>query len=155
MRGPPWSQLASTGMDEMEELLTVAEIADYLKLNPQTVRNWIDAGTLPALHVGRRVRIRRSAFDALIAAGEQPPAGDELAGKPDIDDGGDSDAAALATASVINESSASARAELEQALTHAAEQLRGDDDEALIGALREVADSCAKLASALQNHPSG
>lgn len=37
-------------------------------LNQQTVRNWIDAKTLPALHVGRRVRIRRADFDALLAA---------------------------------------------------------------------------------------
>lgn len=39
-----------------DEFLTVAEIADILKLNQQTVRNWIDQGSLPALHVGRRVQ---------------------------------------------------------------------------------------------------
>jgi excisionase family DNA binding protein len=49
-----------------EEFLTVAEIAEILKLNQQTVRNWIDGGTLPAYHVGRRVRVPRSAFDALL-----------------------------------------------------------------------------------------
>jgi excisionase family DNA binding protein len=32
----------------MEEFLTVAQVAERLKLNQQTVRNWIDAGTLPA-----------------------------------------------------------------------------------------------------------
>jgi excisionase family DNA binding protein len=52
-----------------DEFLTVAEVAEILKLNQQTVRNWIDAGSLPALRVGRRVRIRRSDFDALIAEG--------------------------------------------------------------------------------------
>jgi Helix-turn-helix domain len=31
-----------------DEFLTVAEIAEILKLNQQTVRNWIDQGTLPA-----------------------------------------------------------------------------------------------------------
>ena len=41
-----------------ESFLTVAEVADMLKLNQQTVRNWIDQGSLPALRVGRRVRIR-------------------------------------------------------------------------------------------------
>ncbi len=36
-------------------------MADLLKLNQQTVRNWIDAGELPAVRVGsRRVRIKRS-----------------------------------------------------------------------------------------------
>jgi excisionase family DNA binding protein len=40
------------------EFLTVAEVADLLKLNPQTIRNMIDRGDLTALRVGRRVRIR-------------------------------------------------------------------------------------------------
>jgi excisionase family DNA binding protein len=53
----------------MDEFLTVAEIAELLKLNQQTIRNWIDAGTLPAIHVGRRVRIRRSDFERLIEHG--------------------------------------------------------------------------------------
>jgi excisionase family DNA binding protein len=52
-----------------DEFLTVAEIAAILKLNQQTVRNWIDQGTLPALRVGRRVRVRRSDFDALLERG--------------------------------------------------------------------------------------
>jgi excisionase family DNA binding protein len=50
-----------------DELMTVAEIAAILKLNPQTIRNWIDAGTLPHLRLGqRRVRVYRSDFDQLI-----------------------------------------------------------------------------------------
>ncbi|MGZ6661934.1 MAG: helix-turn-helix domain-containing protein [Solirubrobacteraceae bacterium] len=52
-----------------DEFLTVAEIAAVLKLNQQTVRNWIDAGKLPAIHVGRRVRIRRADFDRLLEQG--------------------------------------------------------------------------------------
>ena len=52
-----------------ESFLTVAEVAELLKLNQQTVRNWIDQGTLPALHVGRRVRVRRSDFEALLERG--------------------------------------------------------------------------------------
>lgn len=39
-----------------DELLTVAEVAGLLKLNQQTVRDWIDDGYLPALRVGRCVR---------------------------------------------------------------------------------------------------
>lgn len=43
-----------------ETLLTVAEIAEWLKVNPQTVRNWIGRGELRAMRVGsRRVRVRR------------------------------------------------------------------------------------------------
>ena len=55
-------------MDE-SEFLTVAEVAQTLKLNQQTIRNWIDQGSLPALRIGRRVRIRRSDFERLIEAG--------------------------------------------------------------------------------------
>jgi excisionase family DNA binding protein len=59
-----------------ESFLTVAEVAEMLKLNQQTVRNWIDQGKLPAVHIGRRVRIRRADFDALLEAsvigGPQP-----------------------------------------------------------------------------------
>jgi excisionase family DNA binding protein len=50
-----------------ESFLTVAEVAEMLKLNQQTVRNWIDQGSLPALRVGRRVRIKRSDFDRVLA----------------------------------------------------------------------------------------
>jgi excisionase family DNA binding protein len=53
--------------DLEDSFLTVAEVAQTLKLNPQTVRNWIDQGSLPALRVGRRVRIRRSDFDRLLS----------------------------------------------------------------------------------------
>jgi excisionase family DNA binding protein len=52
-----------------EEFLTVADIARILKLNQQTLRNWIDQGSLPALRVGRRVRVRRSDFDTLLERG--------------------------------------------------------------------------------------
>jgi len=50
-----------------DSFLTVAEVADTLKLNQQTVRNWIDQGFLPALRIGRRVRIRRSDFDRFLS----------------------------------------------------------------------------------------
>jgi excisionase family DNA binding protein len=53
---------------ESEELLTVAEIAAALKMNQQTIRNWIDSGFLPAIPIGRRVRVKRSDFGALLEA---------------------------------------------------------------------------------------
>jgi excisionase family DNA binding protein len=61
--------------------LTVAEVAELLKLNQQTVRNWIDQGSLPALRVGRRVRIKRSDLERMLdegyssSASERPPPG--------------------------------------------------------------------------------
>jgi excisionase family DNA binding protein len=45
----------------VDELLTVAEIAERLKVNQQTVRNWIDRGELVGIRVGSsRARIRTS-----------------------------------------------------------------------------------------------
>jgi len=52
-----------------DTFLTVAEVAEMLKLNQQTVRNWIDQGSLPALRVGRRVRIRRSDLERVLERG--------------------------------------------------------------------------------------
>ena len=49
-----------------EEFLTVAEVAELLKINQQTVRNWIDRGELAAVRAGRRVRIRRSALEEVL-----------------------------------------------------------------------------------------
>jgi putative molybdopterin biosynthesis protein len=61
-----------------DEFLTVAEIAAMLKVNQMTVRNWIDAGKLPAYHIGRRVRVGREDFEQFIERGRtgrvEPPA---------------------------------------------------------------------------------
>jgi excisionase family DNA binding protein len=54
----------------MVEFLTADEVAGLLKMNQQTIRNYIDPGVLPAVRIGeRRVRIRRSVLE-VIAAGE-------------------------------------------------------------------------------------
>jgi excisionase family DNA binding protein len=80
----------NTGEPE-ESFLTVAEVAEMLKLNQQTVRNWIDQGSLPALRVGRRVRIKRSDFERVLAQaytanaggqGDGPSAEDFWGGEP-------------------------------------------------------------------------
>jgi excisionase family DNA binding protein len=55
-------------VDETDGFLTVAEVADMLRLNQQTVRNTIDRGELAAVRVGpRRVRIRKSDLDRFIS----------------------------------------------------------------------------------------
>ncbi len=56
----------------MDEFLTVAETAAILKMNPQTIRNRIDRGELPAVHIGRRVQVRRADFDAMLEQGYRP-----------------------------------------------------------------------------------
>jgi excisionase family DNA binding protein len=52
-----------------DDFLTVDEVATTQKVNPQTVRNWIDRGALPAYRIGRRVRISRADFDEFVARG--------------------------------------------------------------------------------------
>ena len=59
-----------------EDVVTVAEIAEILKLNQQTVRNWIDQGSLRAIRVGRRVRVRWGDVEAMMKpAGPASPGG--------------------------------------------------------------------------------
>jgi excisionase family DNA binding protein len=65
--------MGASGGDFTDPFLTVAEVAELLKLNQQTVRNWIDQGSLPALRVGRRVRIRRSDLERVLEAGATSP----------------------------------------------------------------------------------
>jgi len=49
------------------EFMTVAEVAELLKLNQQTIRNYVDAGRLAAIRIDdRRVRIRREDVDRFI-----------------------------------------------------------------------------------------
>lgn len=61
--------MSISGGNLEDTFLTVAEVAELLKLNQQTVRNWIDQGSLPALRVGRRVRIRRSDLERVLEEG--------------------------------------------------------------------------------------
>ena len=69
-----------------ESYLTVAEVAETLKLNQQTVRNWIDQGSLPALRVGRRVRIKRSDFERILEESYSGSAPSSRGSGPSADD---------------------------------------------------------------------
>ena len=74
--------------EQVEAFLTVAEVAELLKLNQQTVRNWIDQGSMPAIRIGRRVRIKKSDLDRVLANGYQgaPALRDPDLGGPSADD---------------------------------------------------------------------
>ena len=50
-----------------DQLLTVSQVAERLQVTAQTIRNWIDAGVLPAARIGRGFRIRREDVDELLA----------------------------------------------------------------------------------------
>jgi len=50
----------------MDEILTVSEVADFLKVSRTTVWRWCNQGNLPAFKIGRNWRIRRSAVERII-----------------------------------------------------------------------------------------
>ena len=50
----------------MEELLTVQEVAQYLKLSRSTVWRWCQQGKLNAIKLGRSWRIRWSEVNKLM-----------------------------------------------------------------------------------------
>jgi excisionase family DNA binding protein len=43
-----------------ERLLTVEELADWLRLKPSTVYAWAASGKLPSVRIGNRLRFQRS-----------------------------------------------------------------------------------------------
>lgn len=52
-----------------EPLLTVAEVADVLRVSNMTVYRLIKSGQLPAIRVGKNYRIRRPDLDDYLDAG--------------------------------------------------------------------------------------
>ena len=52
-----------------KEFLTPQEVAELLGVSRRTITNWIKTGKLPALKIGRTVRIKR---EALLALSEPP-----------------------------------------------------------------------------------
>lgn len=48
----------------MEDIMTIEEVAKYLKLKPQTIYMWAQNGKIPAAKIGREWRFRRDLVDA-------------------------------------------------------------------------------------------
>ena len=117
-----------------DEFLTVAEIAETLKLNQQTIRNWIDAGELPAVRLGRRrVRVRQSDLDAFIAAGST--------GRPDAES---------LPAEEVDEGSVTAWATFGAAMAEATATLERADRAELVGVLERLAQATQALVDSLR-----
>ena len=51
-----------------DRLLTVAEVADHMRISNMTVYRLIKAGTLPAIRVGKNYRIRARDLSAYLDA---------------------------------------------------------------------------------------
>jgi len=52
----------------MEKLMTLEEVADYLRLSNDTVYRMANTGTIPASKVGNQWRFRREDVDAWLEA---------------------------------------------------------------------------------------
>jgi excisionase family DNA binding protein len=46
-----------------DEMLTIAELARFLKLRPRTIYRWAQSGKIPGAKVGKEWRFRRSAIE--------------------------------------------------------------------------------------------
>lgn len=59
--------------DSTDQLLTVPEVADYLRVDPETVRRWLREGRIKGVHLSRAAgwRVRRSDLDAFVASRER------------------------------------------------------------------------------------
>jgi excisionase family DNA binding protein len=49
-----------------DEMLTIEDLAAYLKLKPQTIYKWAQSGKIPGAKFGKEWRFRRSAIERWI-----------------------------------------------------------------------------------------
>jgi excisionase family DNA binding protein len=60
------------GAHALGPVLTVAEVADALRVSTMTVYRLVNTGELSGLRVGKNIRIRATDLDAFLAAGSVP-----------------------------------------------------------------------------------
>jgi PTS system nitrogen regulatory IIA component len=48
---------------EMDEIMTLEEVAKYLKVKPQTIYTWAQNNKIPAAKLGKEWRFRKSLID--------------------------------------------------------------------------------------------
>ncbi len=48
----------------LSDVMTVSEVAQFLRINPQTVYRKAKAGEMPVLRIGRAIRFRKSELEA-------------------------------------------------------------------------------------------
>jgi len=68
---PTKTQTRKTATDP-DPLRDIPEAALALRLSTATIRSWVSQRRIESIRVGRLVRIRQSAIDAVIAAGTIP-----------------------------------------------------------------------------------
>lgn len=63
----------SKSLDELPDVLTVDEVASVLRVARSSVYESVRDGSIPALHIRRRVVIPKQAVSRLLEAALQPP----------------------------------------------------------------------------------
>ena len=58
--------LKHKGLETMDEILTVEEMAQYLKVSRSTVWRWCNEGKVSAFKVGRGWRVHRSQLEKIM-----------------------------------------------------------------------------------------
>lgn len=69
----PACNTPTPGAADPGELLTLAEVAQILKVSRKTLYTWKDAGKLRFVKIGSLVRITRADLAALITPGDPAP----------------------------------------------------------------------------------
>ena len=62
----------------LTDVMTVSEVAVYLRVNPQTVYRKAKAGELPAVRIGRAIRFRKAELDEWMKMAVRPSVEDEV-----------------------------------------------------------------------------
>jgi len=50
-------------MESKDTIMTIDEVADYLRLKPQTIYTWAQEKKIPAAKLGKEWRFRKSVID--------------------------------------------------------------------------------------------
>jgi excisionase family DNA binding protein len=68
-----WTGRVDPSVPADAEFLTVSDVAECLRVHPQTVRTWIARGDLRAIRIGRTIRIRQTDFQEMLERARIPP----------------------------------------------------------------------------------
>ena len=55
----------------LNDVMTVSEVAEYLRVNPQTVYRKAKAGEMPVVRIGRAIRFRRTELESWLKGESQ------------------------------------------------------------------------------------
>lgn len=62
-----------SGTEEYETLLTIAEVANVLRVSKMTIYRLVHDGQIPSMRIGKSLRVPVSALDAYLGKGDNGP----------------------------------------------------------------------------------